>query len=54
MIYYAAFQIMNLLLNYQRAVQDFGRCDTTGRVLYDLTLVAKCVGMQPHTCKDTR
>lgn len=39
-----AFEIMEVLFNYKRTVQDFDKCGTKARVLYGFPYVGDCVG----------
>eukprot|EP00057_Strongylocentrotus_purpuratus_P008891 XP_011663365.1 PREDICTED: uncharacterized protein LOC100889941 isoform X1 [Strongylocentrotus purpuratus] len=51
----AAYQIMAMLLNYRRTVDDFGHCNFNGRNPYGFDLVSHCVGNNYDTpCTDER
>ena len=52
----SAFRVMEVLMNYKRTVQDFGKCSTKAKVLYGLPYVGDCVGgtssVSKYTSKD--
>nr|XP_054772394.1 uncharacterized protein LOC129280391 [Lytechinus pictus] len=51
----AAYQIMAMLMNYRRTVQDFGHCQFDGRNPYGFDLVSHCVGNDfKGPCQDER
>lgn len=39
-----AYQIMTVLMNYKRTVEDFQRCGSKSSTVYGLPYVSDCVG----------
>ncbi|XP_071485667.1 uncharacterized protein [Diadema antillarum] len=51
----AAYQIMAMLMNYRRTVNDFGHCQFDGRNPYNIELISHCVGSDFNgPCTDER
>lgn len=39
-----AYQVMTVLMNYKRTVEDFKRCGSKSSTVYGLPYVSDCVG----------
>ncbi|XP_070556270.1 uncharacterized protein [Ptychodera flava] len=64
----AAYQVMSMLMNYERTVRDFGRCNSQSSNPYNFPYISNCVGSDfsgpcydpkypvpcgDHTCRST-
>ena len=43
-----AYQVMTVLMNYKRTVEDFKKCSGKANTVYGLPYVADCVGGYVH------
>ncbi|XP_071119311.1 uncharacterized protein [Haliotis cracherodii] len=51
----AAYQIMAMLMNFKRTVDDFGHCKSDAKTPYGFNLVSRCVGSDfKGPCTDTK
>ncbi|XP_077991501.1 uncharacterized protein LOC144445732 [Glandiceps talaboti] len=51
----AAYQIMSMLMNYERTVRDFGRCNSQSSNPYNFPFISNCVGSSyTGPCHDSR
>ncbi len=49
-----AYQILAILMNYERTVKDFGHCGSNGKNDYGFPYVSHCVGQGAGgPCKDS-
>ncbi|XP_046544822.1 uncharacterized protein LOC124255031 [Haliotis rubra] len=51
----AAYQVMAMLMNFKRTVDDFGHCKSDAKTPYGFNLVSRCVGSDfKGPCTDTK
>jgi hypothetical protein len=43
-IFFCSAQVMTVLMNYKRTVEDFKRCGSKAPTMYGLPYVSDCVG----------